>query len=242
MFKKFFQRGNSKKILMSMLVVGMISSIIGAGTFASFSAQTYNNGNTFTTGTLVLSNQVTRTSDGSTSLTKCYSANNTATTGNTDQAGTGDNTYVCDVAFNPSNQLFNNQTFTATLTLKNEGTLNASDFLVFMNDCSSASSGGYTGNGELCDKINLYIQLVNADDTDGDCLYPAGTGSCVFNNANTLTAFETDYTANNDGLDVASTLNAGVSQKIRIGLKLQDVDNDYQGRTATFDFRWYIAQ
>ncbi|MHB8618930.1 MAG: hypothetical protein ACYDAG_05040 [Chloroflexota bacterium] len=47
----FFQ-----KILLTLLGVGAVGSLLGAGTFAGFSAQTTNNANTISAGTLVMTN------------------------------------------------------------------------------------------------------------------------------------------------------------------------------------------
>ena len=47
-----------KKVLLSMGVVAGIGALAGAGTFATFTAQTTNPSNTFANGTLVLSNKV----------------------------------------------------------------------------------------------------------------------------------------------------------------------------------------
>ena len=47
-----------KKVLLSMGVVAGIGALAGAGTFATFTAQTSNPSNTFADGTLVLSNKV----------------------------------------------------------------------------------------------------------------------------------------------------------------------------------------
>ena len=47
-----------KKVLLSMGVVAGIGALAGAGTFATFTAQTTNPTNTFADGTLVLSNKV----------------------------------------------------------------------------------------------------------------------------------------------------------------------------------------
>src|SRR5439155_8436519 len=47
-----------KQYLMLLTVIGLVSIASGSGTFATFSAETTNAGNTFSTGTIVLSNTV----------------------------------------------------------------------------------------------------------------------------------------------------------------------------------------
>lgn len=230
--------GNLKKILLSLMVLGVVSSILGAGTFASFNAQTTNGNNTFKTGTLVLSNTKTSEAGASVVSPTCYSNGSGATDTN---ANASCATLITAAGMKP------NDIYTATLTLKNEGSLDANAFNVFSSACATADAAGqtYHGTGDLCSKIQLYIQEVDGTGNDTTCLYGNTGTSCDFSDATrTLADFVTNHTTSNAGLAVHSNaLTAGSSSYIRIGMKLPlDADNSYQGRTATVDFNWYIAQ
>lgn len=234
--------GNLKKILLSLMVLGMVTAALGASTFATFNAQTTNGNNTFKTGTLVLSN--TKKSEAGaavTTPTPCYS------TGSGSSTDTNANslcpTLITATGMKPG------AVYTATLTLKNEGSLDANVFRVFSSACAVDDAAGetYHGAGNLCDKIQLYIQQIdNTTSADTVCLYGSSSSqSCTFSDTGySLNNFLTTHTTPETAWDVnGSTLPSGQSTSIRIGMKLPtDADNTYQGRTATVDFNWYIAQ
>ena len=48
------ERSHARKILLSILAVGIVATAAGIGTFAAFSSQTQNGGNSFSAGTVVL--------------------------------------------------------------------------------------------------------------------------------------------------------------------------------------------
>jgi predicted ribosomally synthesized peptide with SipW-like signal peptide len=49
------QRNRSRKVTLTLLVIGVVAAIVGAGTFSAFSSQTSNSGNSFAAGTVVIS-------------------------------------------------------------------------------------------------------------------------------------------------------------------------------------------
>jgi predicted ribosomally synthesized peptide with SipW-like signal peptide len=101
----------TKRYLMLLAAVGLIAAGLGGtGTFASFTAETTNNGNYFATGTLLLHNN----GGTNTCTSEADSANeNNAVTNN------------CDVLFNYP--LSDQSPHFASLTLTNAGTLDASN-------------------------------------------------------------------------------------------------------------------
>jgi predicted ribosomally synthesized peptide with SipW-like signal peptide len=104
----------TKRYLMLLVAVGLIAVAAGgSGTFASFSAETANNGNYFATGTLFLHN----TGPNGTSCTS------ESDTNNNQNSASGSN--GCDWLFHVGpNLLTENANPTAALTLSNAGTVN----------------------------------------------------------------------------------------------------------------------
>jgi hypothetical protein len=98
----------SKAILVLMMLMGIVAYFGGAGTFAGFTAETTNPNDALASGTLTLRNNVTSNCDS--------------------QAGESNNNVNanCNVALNFSNQEPGTFVGTATVTLTNTGSLNAS--------------------------------------------------------------------------------------------------------------------
>ncbi|MDQ1490727.1 MAG: hypothetical protein QOJ23_3241 [Actinomycetota bacterium] len=224
-----------RKVLLSMGVVAGIGALAGAGTFATFTAQTTNPNNTFADGTLVLSNTVG-------SATACLSTAG----GNTDTNANG----VCDTAFSLSVKAPGDSS-TADITLENTGSLPASALKAFSALCTDANAAGenYHGTGSACGKVQIYVQQYSdAFTTPSACLYGGATGAtCDFSDASkTLTTFVTAYPNVGSGLSAgALTAAGGASPKtwVRVGVKLpSNADNSYQGRSASLALNWQITQ
>lgn len=116
----------SKAILVLMMLMGIIAYFGGAGTFAGFTAETTNPNDALASGTLTLRNTV---------ATACDS-----------QAGESNNNVNanCNVALNFSNQEPGVYVGTATVTLTNTGSLNASKLYLwapFANAVVSTATG-----------------------------------------------------------------------------------------------------
>ncbi len=222
---------NLKKVLLTVMVLGMATGVLGSGTFATFTAQTTNANNTFVAGTLVLSN--TKTGG-----TTCFSTGG----GNTDT-----NSNACDQLINATVKK-PGDTASQTLTIKNEGSLAASALKLFSTACTNAnSSEAYSGTGLPCGKVQLYIQQYSdaGFTTPSACLYGGATGAtCDFSDATkTLSAFQAAYGSSGSGLTVGSGLAAGASVYVKVAVQLpSSADNSFQGRQATMDFNWYISQ
>src|SRR5438874_7697143 len=106
-----------KKLLLSVLVVGAATSIVSVGTFATFTAETTNSGNTFATGTLVLSDKVG-------TGTACLSTAGGAT-------DTNANTTTCDTAFALATKKPGDADTSAHLAIFNDGSLAGSALRVY---------------------------------------------------------------------------------------------------------------
>jgi hypothetical protein len=223
-----------RKIAITIVVLLALGGSFGAGTFATFNAQTNNPGNTFSHGTIVLSN----TKQGGSA---CLSTGGGTTNTN---VNTG-----CDQLFNLTVKKPGDSS-TAQLTLKNVGSLNASTFKVFTPTCTNADNGSetYHGTGNPCSIVQLYIQqwTSNTFATPQACLYggAAVANTCDFTDATkTVGAFSTTYNSSSNGLAIGSGLSAGASAYFTIGIQSpSSADNTYQGRQLTADLDWYIAQ
>ena len=223
----------SKKIALSGVVVLSAAAFAGAGTFASFNAQTKNPGNALATGTLVLSDTK---SGGSACL---------STGGGTTDTNANDS---CDTLLNLTVQK-PGDSGSANLTIKNEGSLAASALKAFSAACanSDASAETYHGTGLPCGKVQLYIQRYSdpAFTLPAACLYGGSTvlNTCDFSDeTKTLAAFQSSHGNSTNGANIGS-LAAGASNYFKVAVQLPaSADNTFQGRKATFDLTWHAAQ
>jgi hypothetical protein len=123
----------TKRYLMLLVAVGLIAVAAGgAGTFASFSAETANNGNYFATGTLFLHN----TPQGGTTCTSESAPNNL-------NNGTGD---VCQTIFTAT-LLSGTATTYYGVALKNSGTVDASGISFYSPGGCSPTANATLTNG-----------------------------------------------------------------------------------------------
>lgn len=226
------RNGNFKKVLLSLIVIGLLASLATASTFASFTAQTDNPNNTFSTGTLVLSN--TRTG-GST----CYSTGGGSTDSN---SNSGCDTLITATVKKPGDSV------TQTLKVQNSGSLDASTLKLFSSSCTDANNTeSYHGTGSACSKVQLYVQQYSdaAFTTPSACLYGGAVvaNTCDFSDTTkTLGSFGSIYSSAGAAYGLGS-LPAGNTVYIKIGMMLpSSSDNSFQGRKATIDFSWQIVQ
>lgn len=222
-----------RKVLFSIGVVAAIGALAGAGTFATFTAQT-TNPNTFANGTLVLSNTVE-------AGTACLSTGG----GNTNSNSNGG----CDTLFTLAVKAPGDSS-TADLTLQNMGSLAASALKVFSASCTDADVGteSYHGTGLPCGIVQVYIQQYSDDfTTPSACLYGGASGAtCDFSDTSkTLSTFVTAHPDLAGGLSAGSlAANGGADTTwVRVGVKLPPTaDNSYQGRSASLALNWHITQ
>ena len=221
-----------KRVLLSLGVVAATIAVIGVGTMASFTAQTKNPDNVFAAGTLVLSN------------TKQSGSACLSTGGGSADTNANDS---CDTLFSLTVQA-PGDSGSANLTLKNEGSLDASVFKIFSAACTNADAAAedYHGSGNPCSKLQLTVQEYSDSGftTPSACVYGGAVGStCDFSDATkTLGAFQSSHSSSSNGLSL-SGIDAGASKYYSIGVKLpSDADNTFQGRQSTIDFTWYAAE
>jgi predicted ribosomally synthesized peptide with SipW-like signal peptide len=220
----------ARRLLMSFLLVGAVSSVAGVATFASFSAQTTNSGSTFATGTMVLSDKVNAAS-------ACLSTAGLDTDSNANAA--------CTAAFALTAKKPGDSDTSAHLTLKNDGSIDATAFKLYAAGACAAANDAetYHGTGNPCTVVDLYVQETASDfSTNVACFYPTGLGTnCAFNDTKTLSDFSATYLTGTP-LSVGALTN-GATRYFVLGVKMPSgTGNSMQGRQASIGFTWEIDQ
>ena len=220
-----------KRVLMTFGTLGVAAAVAGGGSFATFNAQTTNPGNTFATGTLVMSNKVN-------SASACLSTGAGTTTDT--------NAFNCDTAITLTAKK-PGDSGTANITIKNEGSVGAAALKLFSAACTNADAVGetYHGTGSTCASVQFYVQQYSdAFTTVSSCLYGGATvtNTCDFSNTSkTLADFVTNFPSAGSGLG-AGALASGSSSYFTIGVKLPaTADNTVQGRKASVDLTWFMS-
>jgi hypothetical protein len=149
----------TRKILMTLMVMGAMTTAVGAGTFASLTASTTNNTAVFSTGTLVLSDQV---ATGNT----CFSNGTTPTDGGVGTATDVNDNANCDLIFDSVNDPTASnkrpgESTSVALHLQNAGTLLGTLSASSPIDCTDEDPldqpvPGALGTG--CDSVQLSIE------------------------------------------------------------------------------------
>lgn len=229
-----------KQYLMLLTVVGLVAVAAGgSGTFASFSAEVTNPGNTFASGTLFLHD--------TSGVTTCTSESGALNV----NPGTGIGGDSCAVLFNASS--LQNGAVTANIALNNPGTVNAQDIKFDVSSCSVgdnfATTGVHTvfGSAPTCAMLYMTVQektdntfttnvyCAFGTDTAGACAAPDNTKTLA--NTNSLTTLKTTAAA-------TATLNATTTRYYTITITPGGVTNDntLQNRRVTFDMLWHLDQ
>ena len=158
----------TRKVLLSLLALGALAAV-GAGTLASFNAQTSNSSNTFQTGTITLSNQ-------NQAAVTCWS---TGTAGGLGTFNNG-NSQACDAIVATGNVKPGAATQTTVITVATAGSLTPSSVTLAVACASANVAASANGNGNLCDWMGLTIQQCAAVVTTATCGGAGVTASCVF--------------------------------------------------------------
>lgn len=226
-----------KQYLMLLTVIGLVSIASGSGTFATFSAQTTNTGNTFSAGTLFL-----------------HDTSNGGTTCNSESQTTGPNYNIdptgCGILFTAD---LSQGAATAHLALKNAGSLASTDLLASVPTCSwsktSAGDPTFISLPTDCTGLEVTIQetdsTYNVPSTDVYCAYGPSTTQpdCdAPNNTATLEAMKTSAKQLLTTGAANATLTAGQTRYYVIKIDPTSVGsgNALQNLTATFDMRFHI--
>lgn len=224
------------RIRIAITVVTLLSlcTYTVSASVAAFSAETKNPTNSFSTGTVVLS-------DTKQSGAACFSTGGGSTDTNANAA--------CSTLLNLTGQK-PGQSGTANLTIQNVGTVDASAFKLYTSACadSDASTETYHGTGSLCAGVQLYIQQWSNSNFTGPltCIYGGTTvaNTCDFSDTSkTMGAFATAHSSLGTAQVIGSGLAATAATYFTIGVQLPSTaGNPLQGRQASMDFTWHVDQ
>lgn len=231
-----------KQYLMLLTVIGLVSIASGSGTFASFSAETTNPGNTFAAGSITLDNKVNTGSD-------CYSS------------GGAGNVNSCSTIWTVGTWAPGDSPNTQKLTLSNTGSLNPTALTFWaplVTTTGSETSGTlvcnyehytpagasniYSGTGDPCAGMKIQIQEYDSlfATAASSCVFPVDTSNpCGSNDAalNTLPDSGTPLT-------ISGGLNHGTSRYFELTVTYPasagSADNEYQAEKTHFDLAWHI--
>lgn len=212
-----------------LVALALLLSVGGAtaGTWASFSASTENDG-AFATGTLMLSNTVG-------AGTACFST----------AAGVDINTNdrTCD-ALLAATVRKPGDSATADVAVKNEGSIDG-NLLAYVASCTGSDAEAFHGTGDPCGVVQVTVQEYTdaTRTTASNCRFGAVTGAgitCAF--GPTLVGLVDAHGDFTEGLAVGSLV-TGQTRWFRVGLTLpSSAGNTMQGRAATFGIVWRMAQ
>ena len=222
------------RIAITVVTLISLSTYTVSASVAAFSAATTNPNNVFSTGTIVLSN--TKQAG-----TACFSTGGGSTDTN---SNTGCTTLLSLTGQKPG------QSGTASVTIQNVGTLDASAFKLYTSACTDSDASGetYHGTGSLCGNVQLYIQQWSNSNFTGalTCLYGGTTvaNTCDFSDTSkTMGAYATARSSLATAQTIGSGLTATSAAYFTIGVQLpSSAGNPLQGRQAAMDFTWHVDQ
>ena len=233
----------AKQYLMLLCVIGLVAVASGSGTFASFSAETTNPGNTFASGTLFLHD----TPNGGTTCTS-----ESAVTGPNFNLNPGDGTNGNSCAAFFTNASFTGGPLTAHLALSNAGTIPASDMKFDVGSCSITSNQASTGSAvtfgtaPTCAQMYITVQETQSNyTTNVYCAYGTNVGGACAAPSNTFTL------ANTNPLQTLLTTGGATATLAASGTRYYVItvspggvtnDNTLQNRLLTFGLTWHIDQ
>jgi predicted ribosomally synthesized peptide with SipW-like signal peptide len=238
-------RKRIKQYLLLLTAVGVVAvAASGVGTFASFTAEVTNNGNTFETGSLTLGDAVE-------SATACWSSGGGAGTNNTNNCGA----VFSAIAWQPGDS-----STTKKLTLSNSGSLTPAALTFWApkvdttgtQDTSglvcnyehyqpSGDTNAFVGNGNPCTALKIQIQEYTDSGfgtATGDCAYPAAATPC----GSTYATLDTLPTSASPAT-ISGGLASGTSRYFKINVAYPTSgasDNEYQAEKTHFDLTWHI--
>lgn len=249
-------RPTLKKLLLSLVVIGVLGSITTGGTYAVFQNDAYNIHSATASGTLTLSNQVGV-------ATTCFSQSGSGSVASgTENWNTKESTPAsagCDALFTTATLNYPGTLVQIHVTLKNTGSVDGKKLYVFMPGASAGAGcvasanvtvGAVHGGGNPCTLTPngdlFYIEEDNSSWVAQNCKYPAGAGACSIAGGGTLPDFSTQYyTYTGHKLDLGSelanypALKAQDTRYFTIGIQ-EGTDNTLQGETATFSLAWHL--
>ena len=260
-----------KKLLLSLIVVGVLASFTARGTFAVFNSSTRNPAS-IATGSILMTNSV---GGGSNCYSDLTAANKNVNTGCTQPFSTTTlYPILSSTAPTPPQTTVAYADITITsagLPVSTNSTLPAT-LMLYMPNCdasNNATAGAYLGGGNPC----------CPGDAFGAGVLPASVGNCPTTPSHSLDFFIQEYTSSAFTTPVSSCLfpvqssttctflddtlgqffgnyhdtthyfslgsiAAGATRYFRIGVAepIDNTSNSLQGETATFSLYWHMEQ
>lgn len=234
-----------KKLLLSFLVVGLLSTVTYQRVYAVLSAQTSNLNASVASGSLTLGDTVY--ANGGSSLTAGSACPS-------NWAWSSDNnTYCSTLSWDPSTGLrWPGQTVKAYVALQNTGSLRAAELQLSMPSCTTTNTtgapawvfAGTGGNGDACaGGFEMYVQEVNdfssTSPTDTQCVFPEN----VYSAPVTDCSWVQDTVAGLNGITCwdLGPMDANATRYFVIGMRWDPVaSNSLQGRMPAFSLRWHL--
>jgi hypothetical protein len=220
-----------KKVLLSTLVVGGLSTFTIAGTFATLNSESSNRNSTISSGTLVLSDKVGAAST-------CFSYTSTTNSG------------ACSALVTTGSAQYPGGTaITADVTITNGGSIAASNLALYMPACSKTTTTGATAGGGnpctvLANGLAMYVEETDSAFTTGTavCKFPAASASPCSLMGGSF-SFMAGKSASTTAFSLAEGLTVGQTRYYIVALQLPTAaDNTLQGEQANFDLTWLASQ
>jgi hypothetical protein len=235
-----------KKLLLSLVVVGLLGSFTARGTYALLNGEARNPNDQLASGTLLMDNSVY---GGAQQPCSSKSVSLNVNTG-CDSIFTSGLLYPIPTASEPPLPATSTYVY-GDVTITNSGTLPAT-LSIYMPNCTPGTTNGYPGASwtaiNPCGSLDLFIQEYTgglpAPEGSGtatsSCAWPASTSAaCTFVDAS-LGGFDSQYYDNTHYLSLGS-IAGGASRYFRIAVaEPGDASNGLQGQTATFAIYWHM--
>lgn len=217
-----------KLTLLAVMAIGAVVSFAAPGVYAMFTADAQNMKASAGTGTLTMDLVVGGGSP-------CYSYNGPASPGNVNTS--------CDAlaTYSSAAELYPGEPKTVTVTVRNDGSLDASDLALYMpGGCQNVSTPDdpSPGSGNPCAAGGMQFYVQESTPGGPKCWFPAAAGACTFT-ADLATMAAKTTLAN--ALDLGSGPAAQQTRTFTIGLQVPaNASNTYQGRGAAFVLDWHL--
>lgn len=237
--------GLLKRVLLSLLVVGLLGTVTGKRVYAVFVSESVNTGNSLASATFTFDTTIA-------GQTAC-SSQGKATANNNRNACAG----AQGLLFSSATLRYPGDASSIGVTVKNTGSIDAQDLEVSMPTCTkSVTTGASTflvgdeGTGDPCAAggLELYIQEADSGGTNltNGCLYPDPNYSPPGGGSSTDCSLTWAPDSLNDFLNKScwdlGRVPALASRYFKVGVQFAaDAPNTLQGTTASFTLAWKLV-
>lgn len=229
------RRRRLKLALLATMAIGAVGGIAVPGVWANFTAEAGNTHATAMSGTLTMDMTVDR---GSGTPGTCSSLN-----------GAQNSITSCDAmaVYSTSAEMYPGEPKVTKFSLRNTGSLNASDLRVYMpGGCTNivTPDAPAPGGGQACAATGLQLYIQENSDSAGTplkCWYPAPATAGACATWSTVSSFAIRTTAAL-GLSFGAGPNALQTRYFQVGVQLPSTaSNTLQGQSARFVLNWHLT-